>query len=232
MATRRASLGGEDRGRRGFWDQASHDFRQPIQSLQLLAQVFSRHAESEAMRQGADHMRRAVADLAQMHDDLTRLLRIEEGRSESQSRGADLSRLVHEIVRDLSGVLADAKVDVRTDSVATISEADREWLSVILRGMILLAVTYSDDGPIRIEGDTGEGETAIAISFGSPGIPATEAERVFVDGTGSGQARPIPGPRYLSRACELLGYRFDLGEAGQGRQSLRLTIPSTLQSRP
>ncbi len=231
MVTRRLSSDEKDHGHREFWDQASHDLRQPIQSLELLSQIFSRHADSEPLRQAADHMRRVVAGLGRMHDDLIRLSCLECGHSPPARQAVNMAGLVRDNVRELSAVAPNRRLDLNADGLGTVSEADPRWLSVILRSMLLLALRDSGDGTISVGGESGEDTVSVAVTFEGEDIPGRVAESIFVEANGSGESRPIPGPGYLRHVCELLGYRFELGGAARGRQALRLTISSSRRSR-
>ena len=228
MVTRRGSSDENDDGRQAFWDQASHDLRQPVQSLQLLSRIFARHADSEPLRQAADHMSRAVAGLARMQDELIRLSRLESERSVPERRVVNIRGLVRDAVRELA--VKERQVDVDAESIASRAEADPQWLSLVLRAMLLLALRYAEGGAVRVHGDSRNASVSVVVTFEGQEISAKEAGRVFFDADGPGESQSILGPGYLSRACELLGYRFRIGAAGQGRQEIGLTLTSNRRS--
>lgn len=211
--------------RRDFWDQASHDLRQPVQSLQLLSHVFARAGGDEAVRQGADYMRRVVDDLAQMHGALLRLMRLECEGSAPARRAVPLGALTKEAVQALADSARQDDIQLRADSIEGSVEAEPEVLALILRGLILLALRHCEGKEIAVRGQSGEDEATITIEFDGAGVPAEERGNVFIDAASAGGSRTILGPRYLARLCRLLGHGLELGD-GQGRpQRFRLTVP-------
>lgn len=212
-----------------FWDQAGHDLRQPVQSLQLLAQVFARSADGEPLRQGADHMRRVVEDLAQMHEALLRVSRLEAGHAVPARRAVDIQRLAREVVRDIAETARAKNLELRLGAFRASPEADSEWLRVILRGILLIAIRHSEGNEVLIGGRGSRQAFAITADFEGRDISGREAASVFVETAESvgvtGERRAILGPGYLGHLCGLLGYRLDLGRGRLGRQRIRLTIP-------
>ena len=217
--------------RRGvFWDQASHDLRQPVQSLQLLAQVFVLHAESPRTREAADHMRRVVEDLARMHEALVQLSRLECGRAPPDRRPVALKELVTEIVGELDAAARERNAELRTGNLDLSPEADAAWLAIILSGLVHFALRHCEEGEVAISGSSRKGAVSVLIAFRAPEIPARETESVFLEGMGPEQRHSVLGPGYLSRVCAILGYRLNLRAGKPGRPAIELTIPRGTRS--
>lgn len=208
-----------------FWDQASHDLRQPVQSLQLLAQIFARHAETPQMREGAGHMRRVVQDLAGMHEALVQLSLLECGRTPPDRRPVALDRLATDIVGELAAPARERNVALRTRGLDLSPEADAAWLAVILRGLILFALRHCEGDEVAITGRPRRSALSVAIEFQAADIPAREAASVFLEATGPEQRHAVLGPGYLGRLCALLGYGLNLRAGKPGRQAFMLTFP-------
>ena len=236
MAPRRDPDPASEDARRLFWDQASHDLRQPVQSLQLLAQVFARHAKSDPVREAADHMRRVVDDLARMHEALVALSRLECGRTVPAPRALAVGEVVNGIVRELGEAAGAHGASLRLGrGLGARVEADPAWLALILRGLVLFALAQAEGGEVAITGRAGREAVTVTVAFPGPAIPDRTAAGVFLEATGPARdaagAGALLGPGYLARACSLLGYRLELGPApggGQrGGQRFRLAIPRT-----
>ena len=208
--------------RLAFWDQASHDLRQPVQSLQLLAQVFARHAETEQVRQAADHMRRVVADLGRMQDALVQLSRLESGRAVPERRRVDLRAVAGGIVRELAEVARERGLGLQATGLETPAEGDPGWLDLILRSLVLIALGECEEGEVAITGQQTERAVALFVGFRSRGIAAGQAEAIFVE---AANGRTIPGPGYLGHLCGLLGYGFDLAAETPGEWRFAVTLP-------
>lgn len=229
MASRPEKSAEARQQRRDFWDQASHDLRQPVQSLQLLSHVFARaggdEGGDEAVRQGAGHMRRVVDDLARMHGALLRLMRLECEGSAPARRAVPLGALTKEAVQALADSARQEDVQLRADGIEGSVKAEPETLALILQGLILLALRHCEGDEIGVGGRSGEDEVSITVEFDGAGVPAEERGNVFIDAAGAGGSRTILGPRYLARLCGLLGHGLVLGDGQAGPQRFRLTVP-------
>lgn len=216
-----------ERHRHDFWDQASHDLRQPVQSLQLLAGIFSRHADVEPVRQAAEHMRRVADDLGRMHEALVLLSRLECGHSPPQPRTVAVAQLASEILRELSVTDRERPVALTTGGSEASVEADPALLALTLRNLIVLALRHCDGEEITIDGRMRKGDFSIVIEFPGPPIPDRHEGSVFVEAGEPEDRRAILGPGYLQQLCRALGYRLDLNAGRGGKQRFRLTIPAS-----
>lgn len=214
-----------DRCRQLFWDRAGHDLRQPVQSLQLLARVFARHADSPQMREAADHMRRVVDDLSRMHEALVRLSRLECGLDLPDRRPVALNDLANELVAELAAAARERDAELLTRDLDVSPEADASWLHEILRGLILFALRHCDGGDVVISGRPENEGVSVQIHFSAGEIPARETASVFLEAAGPAQRHAVLGPGYLDRLCGLLGYSLNLRAGKPGRPAFMLTIP-------
>lgn len=209
----------------GFWDQASHDLRQPVQSLQLLSKIFAGRQADETLRQCADHMRRVVDDLARMHSALLHLVRLECGEERPRGGVVALRPLMQEIVQGLSGEARERKVDLRCAGVEASVEADAGSLALLLRGLIVLALCQAEGGAIVVRETAHPDGPSIAIEFEGGGVAAAQSAAVFFEAAGPEGARTILGPHYLARLSRLLGYQLDFDEGQANGKRFTLTIP-------
>lgn len=230
MATPDDAPTDDDERRQVFWDQASHDLRQPVQSLQLLARVFARHADSSPTREAAAHMRGVVEDIARMHEALVQLSRLECGRTPPDRQPVALNELVTNIVGELAAAARDRHAELRTRSLEMSPETDAAWLGIILRALIHFTLRHCEGGDVVISGKSRKGAVSVVIDFRGPDVPAKEIAGVFLESTGPEQWHAVLGPGYLDRLCALLGYRLDFRAGKPGKPAFELAIPRNPRS--
>ena len=221
MATRHDPPEGQEPSL-AFWDQASHDLRQPVQSLQLLTQVFARHAETEQVRQAVEHMRRVVTNLGRMQDALVQLSRLECGRTVAARRPVDLRAVAGGIVRELAGVARERGLGLQASGLDAPAEADPGWLDLILRSMVLIALDEGGHGEVAITGEQSGDAIAISVRFPDGDSAGHRAAAIFVE---AADGRTVPGPGYLGHLCGMLGYGLDLTAERPGERRFTVTLP-------
>ena len=227
MPGNRDPLAGDDR--RSFWEHIRHDLRQPVQSLQLLAHVFERHAGSGPVREGAEHMRRVVEDLVRMHDAVVRIAQLESGPA-PERRALALSA----VARNLEDLAAERNVDLRLAEPEVSLEADEAWLGLILRHLVLFALDHGEGAEVSVTAAKRADAVAITVAFPGPAIADRQAGKAFVESRAPDNDTPpgelVMGPGYLRYLCSLLGYRLERGPAAEDRQSFTLTVPQPAAS--
>jgi len=164
-------------------DSISHELRTPLASitgsLSSLADPGThlddaqRRELLETAREQADHMNRLVGNLLEM-------TRLEAGAHRLRLAPTDVQELIGTVVGQLSDSLRgrEVTIDVAPDLPAV--PMDFVLVTQVLTNILDNAIKYSPpNSPIEIRAWMVGSELQVAVSDRGPGIPASEAGRVF-----------------------------------------------------
>ena len=169
---------------RSFSRLVSHEIRQPLGVLQVIAKMMpAPDADLEAARM-VDMLDRNVARLAEVTGKLERLARLTRATDVMPSeQRVDLSALVADVAHQLQD-MADARgVQVRVEENLPELVLDPARTELVFVNLIANAIKYSDpDKPRRVvEVSAAQGQTqpAIVVRDNGIGIPADRLQHIF-----------------------------------------------------
>lgn len=163
-----------------FLAAASHDLRQPVQSLVLLLDVVERQAASlPAAKRAAGLMRTAVDSLQALLDAVLDISRLEAGVVDPKAETVDLGLLLLALEDEYVPRVASKGLDLRSSPRRLFVRTDPNLLGRILRNLIENALRYTSKGGILI-GVRRRGQWArIDIFDTGIGIPAEKKSEIF-----------------------------------------------------
>ena len=167
-----------------FTSDVSHELRTPLTSMRSVGEVGlqQRHSEAE-YKDIIGSMLEEVGRLTSMIDTLLTIAHADSGSIQLTRSVFPFMELVEESV-GVVGVLAEEKkqtILVAGDRVLCVS-ADRGFLRMAVINLLDNAVKYSPVGSsihVLLEPSKKEGFVKLEIADEGPGIPITEASRVF-----------------------------------------------------
>jgi signal transduction histidine kinase len=176
-----ADLAEIDRIRRDLIANASHELRTPITALQaVLENLIDGVGAPDATTMQA--MLNQVQRLGRLVEQLLDLSRLESGVTSLQPQTFQIAPMLQEAAGEAS-VQKDGKqlnVNVVVDPPGLELHADPERLHQIASNLVANAVRYSPDGGVvEVRASRENGHVRIEVSDEGPGIPASEATRVF-----------------------------------------------------
>ena len=169
---------------RNFSRLVSHEIRQPLGVLQVLAHVLPiREGDAEAVRL-VDTLERNVVRLAEVAAKLERLSRLTQradtGLNEQQ---VDLAAVAQDVAGQLRD-MADARaVVLEVDPQLPTFAADAGRVELVVMNLLANAIKYSDPAKtariVRIENDASVAHPRIVIRDNGIGIPRSKLEIIF-----------------------------------------------------
>ena len=223
LAKARAEAEEANAAKSRFLAAASHDLRQPLQTLGIYLHMIGEQAEAPILRKLADSARDAFEATQRMLNSLMDIAMLEAGVTRPQLAEVDLAPFLNRISEDLR-VEAEAKgLSFRVSSCDVRVTTDPAMLERIVRNLLNNALKYTPTGVIRLACRTGRQGIAIKIQDTGPGIPRDRMHLIFEDfyqignperdrskGLGLGLA-------IVARLTRLLGYRLRvLSRPGRG----------------
>jgi heavy metal sensor kinase len=169
---------------RRFTSDVSHELRTPLTSMRSVGEVGLQHRHNDAeYKDIIGSMLEEVARLSSMVDTLLTIAHADSGSIELNRTVFPIMELVEESV-GVVGVLAEEKkqtIVVAGDNALAVS-ADRAFLRMAVINLLDNAVKYSPAGSaihVLLEPSQEERYVKVAIADEGPGIPKSEASRVF-----------------------------------------------------
>jgi signal transduction histidine kinase len=169
---------------RNFSRLVSHEIRQPLGVLQVLARVLPIREEDPEAARLVDTLERNVVRLADVATKLERLARLtrraDTGLNEQQ---VDLSAVVQDVAGQLRD-MADARaVVVEVDPQLPTFAADAGRVELVVMNLLANAIKYSDPAKtsrvVRIENDASAAHPRVVIRDNGIGIPKSKLETIF-----------------------------------------------------
>lgn len=176
---RTAQLREAMRARALFLAAASHDLRQPLYAISILADTVAMHELPPEAAAALAKQRAAIAVLRGLFDNLLDLSRFESGEIRAHPREVALREVLGPLAEETE-VLARARgLEWRCDLVDATVHTDPELLRRLAGNLLANAVRYTERGRVsltaRAEGD----RVHVEVADTGRGIPREEQARVF-----------------------------------------------------
>ncbi|HEY0834665.1 MAG TPA: CHASE domain-containing protein [Azospirillum sp.] len=206
-----------------FLAAASHDLRQPLQTLGIYLHLIADHPAAAGMRRLVDGARDGFEAAQRMLTALMDIAALESGAEQPQARPVDLQPFLARLGGELRAE-AEAKgltLRVRLHPVGV--DTDPTMLERVVRNLLHNALKYTRTGTILLSCRPCHGGAVIKVQDTGPGIPRDRRHLIFEDfyqvgnperdrskGLGLGLAT-------VARLTRLLGYRVRvLSRPGRG----------------
>jgi signal transduction histidine kinase len=226
-----------NRAKTRFLASASHDLRQPMQTLSLFAGALALRPLDERSRSLVGHINEALVDLTAELDALLDISKLDAGTVEVQCTDFPLAPLL-ERIHGVFRAAAEQKglgLKVQCDESVWVS-VDRRLLERVIRNLVENAIKYTEAGTVQIAVTRGnEYHWTLQVADTGCGIPEAEHPRVFeefyqIQNPERDRRRGLGlGLAIVKRLADLLGLTLSmksaLGEGTQFEISLPLGTP-------
>jgi len=221
------------RAKTRFLASASHDLRQPMQTLALFAAALALRPLDERSRNIAQHMNEALRDLTAELDALLDVSKLDAGIIRAQPEVVRLAPLLRRI-GEVFQPAADEKslqLGVHCPEHACI-RTDRKLFERVVRNLVENAVKYTDSGRVDVTVAVEFGQVRIRVTDTGCGIPESEQSRVFeefyqLDNPERDRRRGLGlGLAIVQRLVELLGIHLEMTSAPGNGTCFTLLAPN------
>jgi PAS domain S-box-containing protein len=162
-----------------FLAAASHDLRQPLQTIWSLQALLSRvHANGEYAPQCA-LLGEAVRTMDQLLSSLVDINRLEEGAIQPAIRDFALEEILPRLRSEFGYAASTKSLSLEVDGSAEFVRSDPMLLPVILRNLIGNAIKYTDAGGVKVRVRAAGTDVFIDIVDSGPGISPAHMARLF-----------------------------------------------------
>ncbi len=224
----------------GFLATASHDLRQPLQTLALLngtlrRSVYDRPAALEALAQ----QEQAIASMSRLLNALLDISKLESGAVKPDPSDFAVSSLFEELQREFASVAENKGLNLKITPCEDSVYTDPSLVGQILRNLVSNAIKYTRKGRVALRG-LREAATYVRIEVLDTGIgiPADQLGYIYEEFFQVGGPHDHGRDGYglglsiVRRLVRLLDLKLDVrSEVGRG-SVFALTLPMSQGARP
>lgn len=219
-----------NRAKSRFLATASHDLRQPIQTIRLLNAAMLKISRPD-LRELLQQQERAIEGMTRMLNALLDISRLESGAIEPQVTDVSLTDVLHQLSTEFESVAQARGIAFCIEPAALTVATDRTLFYQLLQNLVGNALKYTDHGKVAVTCSPGTAALTITVSDTGIGIPADKLDRIFdeyyqVDTQGAKRMGVGLGLAIVKEVARLLGFTVSIGShVGEGTQA-KVNIPN------
>jgi PAS domain S-box-containing protein len=170
----------ENRQKSRFIAAASHDLRQPLQTLNLLNRAAQRHAGSNvALTDVLERQQLALDSMATLLASVLDISKLDSGAVESHPTACAIDGIFARLRSDFEPQAADKGIELAIERSGERAFTDAELLRRLLANLVSNAIRYTSAGEVRLSCAATGDRLHIEIRDTGIGIPVDQLERVF-----------------------------------------------------
>ena len=216
---------------RRFVAAASHDLRQPLQTLRLLNGSLHDEASAPRLREIVAQQARTIAEMGRLVDALLDVGRLDAGMVEPSPRDIDLAELLAGLGREFAPLARDGEVALHVDAPRVGARTDPVLLGQVLRNLVANALKFAPRGEVRISCVAAGQDAVVEVRDDGVGIAPEHLGRIFdefyrvapPDGDGA-QGHGL-GLAIVRRLVDLLGIALSVESTPGAGTRFRLSMP-------
>ncbi|HUO67979.1 MAG TPA: ATP-binding protein [Gammaproteobacteria bacterium] len=177
---RQVQLVAENRQKSHFLAAASHDLRQPLQTLYLLNRAAQRVGGSNsALTALLDRQQLALDSMAALLASVLDISKLDSGAVEVRPAACPIDDIFARLRSDFEPQAADKGLALTIEGSAETAFTDAELLRRLLANLVSNAIRYTHAGEVRVSCAARGNRLRIEIRDTGIGIPPDQVERVF-----------------------------------------------------
>jgi two-component system, sensor histidine kinase len=162
-----------------FLATASHDLRQPLQTLSLLNGAMRRTVRDEDCLDMLGQQEQALDAMSRLLNALLDISKLESGAIKLERKDFLLADLFEEMRRDFAGVAGSKGLRLAIDATDLRVHSDPALVSQVLRNLLSNAIKYTRAGSVSLSATTRDGRVKLEVSDTGVGIPANQLQLIF-----------------------------------------------------
>ncbi|MBY6260456.1 PAS domain S-box protein [Azospirillum sp. 412522] len=196
-------------GKSKFLAAASHDLRQPVQSLYLFTAALSDRLQGHSALPILDNIRQGLDTLKSLLDGLLDMSRLESGKIVATPVEVRLNQLLGRLVAEYGPRAAQKGLELRAVPTRAWVRTDPAHLERILRNLVENALRYTTRGKVLLGCRRTPSGMRVEVWDTGAGIPADRLEDIFEEFTQLGERSERGlglGLAIVKRLSRLLGH--------------------------
>ncbi len=163
-----------------FLRAASHDLRQPLNTLSLYTDLLQKEVSSDPKKTDLiDRIKISVQSMQDMFNSLLDLGRLEAGQLQPKISNFRIEDLLHKLEQDFSILAEEKNLQLKVVNVKGIITSDPILLERILRNLLSNAIRYTEAGEISLEAIIKDEELRLQVCDTGPGFDQETKNNIF-----------------------------------------------------
>ena len=162
-----------------FLAAASHDLRQPLQSLGIYLSLLARRLTDDAARDIAGKMRQSLDTMGELLDKLLDISRLDSGTVEVNRRTFPVQDILDQIAAQDTPHAEDKGLSLRIEPSRLTVDSDPALLLRIVDNFVTNAIRYTESGEVRVDCRAIGGTVRIDVTDTGIGIPSEAIDNIF-----------------------------------------------------
>ena len=214
-----------------FLAAASHDLRQPLQTLHLLNRAAARQAgDSRELRDLLDRQQRALDSMSSLLASVLDISKLDSGAVVPNTTTCALDDVLQRLRSDFEPQAAEKGIDLIIERSREAADTDPELLRRLIGNLLSNAIRYTDRGSVQVICRPQDAQLLIEVRDTGVGIPADKVERVFDEfyQVDHGTQRPEGlglGLSIVRRLANLLRCTVELESVEGAGTAFRIGVP-------
>lgn len=224
-----------NRSKSMFLAAASHDLRQPLYAISLLADTLALQDLSSPTRAVVSQQARALEILRHMFDNLLDLSRFDSGDVATHVDSIYLPDLLTDLDREFAPLFEARKLPLEIRCPDVWVRSDYDLLGRLLRNLVGNALRYTDRGHVAIDVEPTDTAIRLTVSDTGRGIDPVDHERIFqefvqLDNPARTREKGVGlGLSIVRRIADLLGHTLAVDSTlGEGTRMI-VTLEASVE---
>jgi len=210
---------------------ASHDLRQPVQTLRLLNAALRRQIEDASVLDVLNRERAALDSMAGLLNALLDISKLDSGNVRPDIETVDVAEILQTLCRESEPDAAARGLRLTVHAASQGIQTDRTLFRQLMENLLANAIKYTDVGTITLRTSVCAPGLAISVADTGVGIPAEQLDLIFDEfyqvASRSGRRGVGLGLAIVKRIVNLLGLSIEV-ESTTGRGSeFRVIVPAS-----
>jgi len=139
-----------NQGRERYLEAASHDLRQPLQTLVRLNDTLRRHVTTPDALKVLEQQGQAIGVMSRLLNDLLDISKLESGAIKPEPTDFTVAALVEELRAEFTGIAANKGLQLEIETCDGSAHGDPALVEHILRNLISNAIKSTHQGGVRL----------------------------------------------------------------------------------
>lgn len=218
-----------------FLATASHDLRQPLQTVSILNGTLRRvvaHGSVQAAMDAISQQEQAINSMSRLLGALLDISKLESGAIRPDVTDFAVAALLEELRREFDSVAASKGLWFRVQIEPLMVHSDRSLIEQVLRNLVSNAIKYTHEGWVRLRSFRHGAQVCVEVVDTGIGIPGDQLPHIYEEFYQVGVAANTSQNGYglglsiVKRIVKLLDVELDVhSEVGKG-SAFTLALPT------
>jgi two-component system, sensor histidine kinase len=231
----RTSAERANRAKSRFIATASHELRQPLQSLALVNGTLRRMVAGPAVQAALAHQDRSIAAMSRLVNALLDISKLESGAIKPEITDFKVAALLDELRAEFAGPAADKGLRLEIPPSDELDHSDAVLPGQMLRNLVSNTIKYTRQGLVQLKCLHDDAFERIDVLDAGIGIPADQLGAIYDEFCQVGVPANVTRDGYglglsiVRRAVQLLDLILDVTSAPGKGSTFSMQVPSSRQ---